>query len=98
MLKKRNLLSFVVVAFLVAGAGLFQVSELHAEEQEDTDSCPTFMDGRRKHIRGCLSLWGNFSAGEPGGFLATGSKTVCRQDESNSCDSEWLTGCVSQAN
>jgi hypothetical protein len=96
MLKKRSLLGFTMVFMLCAGAIMFQGSNLYARQDLDNQSCPTCMKEKRKHIRGCLTLWGNFSAGEPGGFLATGSKIVCRNDENNSCDSEWLTGCVSK--
>lgn len=85
-----------MIVLLIIGASLFQGIELHAQDEGGNESCPTCLEGRRKHIRGCLSIWGNFSAGEPGGFLATGNKTVCRRDESNTCDSDWLTGCESK--
>lgn len=63
--------------------------------QEALIECTDCQSGRREKIRGCLSIWGNFSDGEAGGFLATGSKRVCARDRSNSCADEWLTGCVS---
>ena len=96
MFKKSNLLFLLSTLFLVASLSVFNGNELHAQEDGDLESCPTCMEGRRKHIRACLSIWGNFSAGEPGGFLATGNKTVCRKDDLNSCDASWLTGCESR--
>jgi len=91
-MKKRNLISFFAIAFIAVTALLIDGNALQAQD----DSCPTCMEERRKHIRGCLSLWGNFADGSPGGFLATGSKTVCRRDDSNQCDADWLTGCVAK--
>ncbi len=58
----KNLIGLVLVLFLVVGLSIYQEEDIYAESL-----CPECIEGRREHIRGCLSLWGNFSSGEPGG-------------------------------
>lgn len=89
-MKKKNLIGLVLVLFLVVGLSIYQENNVYAQ-----NTCTECQLDRREHIRGCISLWGSFSDGEAGGFLATGWKKVCRRDKLNSCLDSWLTGCES---
>ena len=83
-----------LVMLLICGS--FFLPETTAQEIEEVETCSTCLNKRRPKVRTCIKLFGKFDDGEKGGFLATGSKFVCVNDNENQCDSAKLTGCVSE--